>query len=267
MNAETREHGGLDMARKARIAQVFSIAAGLCLSGASAQAAFVPSGVQFNVPEATVTGAWGWTEIFRDFYGGTGPAYGYSVSPTPIADVFADAGEWLMLAAKQTSSSHIALLAAVKTDTFLNTITAESGAYDSNGAGWYYNALSLGFVREGDTPDQDSADVDFSTNSAYRLSWHTSLAADCSGSSGGDIGQTPLGLCGGYRAGSAGSLNRSDAWERLVFSLGERSDASEVPLPGALPLMAAALGAFAIVRRRRCLRTPAPLAEPAGRRP
>lgn len=177
-------------------------------------AAFIPWGVQENVPVSTVTGTWGWQVA----YSGT-----YATFDVPISTVFAGipAGSYVMYAARPVGAQNYTLLAAaplsdVQTYTPWNTTTT------ANGAEWYYNGGSMGFAGLGDVISQGSADIKDSPNDGFagingnlRLSWHTSAFP------GPFYNQSyalpPVEMEGGWRAGMNTSLNDSTVWERAVL--------------------------------------------------
>lgn len=200
--------------------------ASLLLSGMAAQvkAAFIPVGVQNDVAVSTVTGAWGWTQIYRD---------DYNVYGVPISTVFAGASDYVMLGAVNKATDTIHVLAAALTSDVL-TYTARDQTHAANGAEWYFNGGSMGFAKLGDSIRQNSADI-LSTNGAQRLSWHTN----------GGYASTPTIMNGGWRAGEFIGLNSSTAWEKIVFT------ASVAPVPEPASIAMWGLGALGLGYARR----------------
>ncbi|HEX6244793.1 MAG TPA: hypothetical protein VFZ61_27930, partial [Polyangiales bacterium] len=128
----------------------------------------------------------------------------YNLSSTPLATVTTNcSGTHLMLACRPVGSSTITLAAyAPRADVLFNTGNGATSVHTANGADWYYSTTwSWGFVRQGDTLNRFSCDVDTSGANTERLCWHTG---------GGNLN-------GGYRCGTTMGLNGSTAWERLVY--------------------------------------------------
>lgn len=109
------------------------------------------------------------------------------------------------------------LLAAGERDQVLTT-TAQNETNSHNGSAWYYNDLSMGFVKDGFCIDQDGADgadswmncdnaIGFNEESAQtRLSWHT----------------YDEGVSGGWRVGTVTGLNDSTDTLRAVYQADTR---------------------------------------------
>ncbi|MDX1785597.1 MAG: hypothetical protein R3210_05670, partial [Roseovarius sp.] len=127
----------------------------------------------------------------------------------PIADLFAGAGDKLMLATRRVGSTTFDLLATIGSNIFIPLQTAPNTTVVANGAGWYKNGRSMGFAGETDTINQSSADIN-GQSERDRLSWHTNV--------GGDRNDAASFLSGGWRSGDNTDLNSSDEWERLVLT-------------------------------------------------
>jgi len=185
-----------------------------------------PVGVQTNVNEATVFDSW------QTIYSGL-----YSDSGIALADIYSDANDQVMFAARQVGSTSFSLLATIDTATLTTLHTARNVTVEANGAQWYANGLSMGFAGLGSSIFQIDADVLFS-NGAQRLSWHTNSGANIDA----DAAATEIGA--GWRAGTA--YFAYGGWERFILT-----EIPAVPVPAGLPLLLGGMGAFAFIRRRR----------------
>jgi hypothetical protein len=106
-----------------------------------------------------------------------------------------------MLACRQVGSDTFKLLAHAPREDVLFFTGTSNTAHDANGVGWYYSdSYSWGFAKQGDPLKRGSCDTE-SINPTQRLCWHTSNGN----------------LSGGWRCGSATSLNGSATWERVVL--------------------------------------------------
>jgi uncharacterized repeat protein (TIGR02543 family) len=165
-------------------------------------AGFIPVGVQQDVSVSTVINDWKWQIAYQGTYGDT-------VSISTLFQGIPD-GTYVMYAAKPTGATNFTLLAAaLKTDA--QTHTSHNTTTTANGAQWYYNGYSIGFVGLGYSIYQNSADTN-NDGGATRLSWHAS------GPNGQDPSQRPSSIFSGWRAGNATGIGGSD-WERYVLFL------------------------------------------------
>lgn len=187
-----------------------------------ASAAYLPTGVQNNVALSTVTGG-GWTQCYSS-------TYGQILGSTYDAALSGCSGSRLMLAARESGSSTLLLLAqAAYADVTFNTGTSNV-THNANGVEWYYGAnFSWGFAQGGDSVSRSECDTN-NTNAAQRLCWHT------------------LSFVGGWRAGAATGLNNSGAYERLIFV---SNAGGGVPEPAAWAMMLAGFGLVGGAMRRR----------------
>ncbi len=216
-----------------------AVAATALTFGGSANAAFLPSGPQLDVFYGTVTGAWGWTEIYRGGYG----------EQLTFNDMFDGAGAYIILGGIQDGSETIDVLAAVKYSDFL-TATGLHQTNLFNGSEWYLNGSSLGFAGAGDSIFQQSADTNGSTSfggigERDRLSWHTH---------GNDGFGRPTNVNGGWRSGDNTFLNSEPSgWDRVIFT---SNSVGVVPEPATWGLMIVGFGAAGAslrANRRRAL--------------
>ena len=187
------------------------LAAFLAAPAASAQATYLPSGVQQGVAVSTVTGG-GWTECFRD---------AYDSGSASIASILASCnGQRLMLACRPTGSPTLRVLAqAPRADVIFDTGTSNT-TRSSNGVEWYFNdSWSWGFAPGGQPVKRYSCDVE-STGNNDRICYHTG---------GGNINP-------GWRCGSvAGMFDGS--YERVIYTAND-----DVTAPGAPTAASATAG-------------------------
>lgn len=197
----------------------------------SAQASFVPVGVQTNVAVSQVQN-WGWTVCFQD--GGHGG--------TSMASLFsACSGAYLMYADQLSGSNDYEILAAAKReDVLLDTGSSRYGSsHTANGAEWYYNAnWSMGYTALGKTVDRNSCDINLGgwgqgSNGVPQMGscWH-------SWSDGIQWGW-------GYNNGNG---YRSTA--NRVILMANTADGN-VPEPGSFALMGLALLGLGVAGKRR----------------
>jgi len=138
-------------------------------------------------------------------------------------------GDYLMMAGRKTGSSTLlALAAALRADTILDT-GKTSTTHTANGANWYFSDdWSWGFTAAGDTVTNNQCDT---SNSPLSMCLHT------------------VGGAGGYRINNITDLNNSMNYEKIFF-VANRSAVPE-PEPGSLALFGLALGGAALVTRRK----------------
>lgn len=181
--------------RAGRIISLATLALGLCVARPDASFAF--AGVQTNLPVSSLSG---WSLCYSDVYSNSG---------TSVASILTDCDKaHLLLACRQTGSPTLLVAAhAPRADVTFDTGTSNT-PHDANGVGWYFSdSYSWGFAPQGDPISRTSCDTVASSfnpsgpDPDQRLCWHSS-----SGS-----------IQGGWRCGTADSLNSSSAYERLVF--------------------------------------------------
>ena len=187
------------MTMKYAIQAALLAAGGLALSGTASAQAYMPVGVQQNVPEATVTGG-GWTVCYSS---------GYDNSGDSLAAIQASCSEEaVMMACRPVGDPNFTLLAAApRADVFFDTGNpgTNPGGYQTphtaNGVGWYYNDdWSWGFAPAGEPINRDSCDFFPGTVEDLRMCIHTN---------GGSTSD-------GYRCGN-NNLNGNAGWERVIL--------------------------------------------------
>ncbi len=154
------------------------------------------TGVQTNVPIASLLG---WTQCYIDTYANTS---------TALTTIQTQCNKpKLLLGCRPTGSANLQVAAwAPRVDVLFDTGTGNV-LHDANGVGWYYSsAYSWGFAPQGDIVTRSSCDTTASSfgpgaDGDKRLCWHT----------GGGL------INGGWRCGTADSLNGSTSYERIVY--------------------------------------------------
>ncbi len=101
------------------------LAAIIAVSASASAALYYPSGVQTNVPVATVTGG-EWTLVYQGLY---------SDMAVPISTVFAgvNPGDYLLYAAKPVGATEFTLLAAAPASAVMTQTGPSNQTTSSNG--------------------------------------------------------------------------------------------------------------------------------------
>lgn len=218
-----------------RLARNATATLALAVAAFSAQAAsYTPTGVQNDVDYNSVLNG-GWSIVYQGAYGG-------SFSLSNVFDGIA-ASSKIMLAAKHVTSSVFDVLAWAGLEEVTQQ-TALNQTHQANGAEWYANGGSMGFAGLGDTIQQNSADINGSSNSGTpaerdRLSWHT----------GGGYNVAATSVNGGWRSGSNTGLNGSQDWQRYILVF--QDNIAPVPEPETYAMLLAGLGLITVAARRR----------------
>ena len=206
---------------------LLAAAASMALAGLAAPAVastYMPVGVQTNVALSTVTGG-GWTQCYSSTYGTT------IGSDNSIALAGCSASGNLMLAARETGSNTILLLAQAPYADVIFNVGNGNTTHNANGVEWYYSPnFSWGFAQGGDSVSRGQCDTN-GTNADKRLCWHT------------------LSFTGGWRAGVNTGLNQSQEFERLIFTA--NGGGGVVPEPATWAMMIIGFGAAGSMIRRR----------------
>jgi len=125
-----------------------------------------------------------------------------SSSRTPINTIRSNCtGAQLMLACRPTGSDTLRVAANASRDDVLFDTGRTNNPHLANGVNWYFNdSYSWGFAPEGENISRSSCDI-INRQNNDRLCWHT----------GGGR------MSGGWRCGSATSLNSSNSFEKVIL--------------------------------------------------
>ena len=162
---------------------------------------YAPVGPQTNVAIASLVG---WSQCFLNLYAdGNAPSLAQLQMMCPKAR--------LMMACRMTGAAQLQVLAwAPRADVFFDVGNAFNSnvTHSANGSAWYFgNSSSWGFAKDGDPVNRGTCDTRASSldatggNGNLRLCWHTLNDK----------------LNGGWRCGTADTLNASVLYERLVY--------------------------------------------------
>jgi hypothetical protein len=148
------------------------------------------SGVKLNFDPTSLSNAWSLC------YNGT---YDVAMNSSLVIYILSICNKaQLMLGCRSVGNSLLAVAAmGLRANVLHNCNSIQSCTCVANGVGWYYSdSYSWGFVNNTDSVIRDSCDTG-TTNSDYRLCWHTGEAY------------------GGYRCGSIVSGNNN--YERVIY--------------------------------------------------
>lgn len=204
---------------KKNLLSVFALAMSLLVGNAAlASPVYLPSGAQSNVALSTITGG-GWTQC----YAATMNVF-IGNSAENVLNVCS--GDYLMMAGRATGAdTFLALAAALRADAIVDT-GHTSVTHNANGAEWYYSPnWSWGFTAAGDTVSNNECDTSVSPLS---MCLHTVNGA------------------GGYRINEIVSFGTN--YEKVFFQAAAGGD---VPEPGSVALVGAALLGLAAMRKRK----------------
>ncbi|GAA5166352.1 PEP-CTERM sorting domain-containing protein [Viridibacterium curvum] len=207
-----------------RIKKLMLLAA-LLLAG-TAQATYLPVGVQTNVSVSTVNG-WGWTQCYSD---------SGNVVASLSSILGSCSGNYLMLADIVPGSNSFSVLAAAARADVLFDTGVQSGygsdvTHTANGAEWYFsNNWSWGFAELGAKVELYSCDINLYYSSSKGSCWHTNSAMLTYGWGYND---------GSFHYGGTRVILMADSID------------GNVPEPGTLALVALGVLAVAGVRSRK----------------
>jgi hypothetical protein len=165
-----------------------------CSLNSDADCLYWQSGVQQNVPEATLQG---WSKCFTGTYADNSPTLSSLLQQCNKAN--------LLMACRQVGQPSWKLVAmAPRADVLFDCGMQNNCTKQSNGVGWYYSdSYSWGFAPGGEAVNRNSCDYDSGlgqTSPDQRLCWHSSAQS----------------INNGYRCGN-NQLNGDSGWERAVY--------------------------------------------------
>lgn len=159
--------------------------------GGDAGDALVFNGVRRNVPNAEVVG---WQECHRSTYGQSG---------LPLANILQNCnGTHIMYGCRQVGAGAWRVMGQGERASVFRDTGNGNNTTQHNGIGWYFSGgASIGFAPAGQAVTRNSCDTTNMGNDD-RICWHTS---------GNNMN-------GGWRCGSATSLNNNNSYERVIWS-------------------------------------------------
>ena len=211
------------------------------LTAASANAGFLPYGIQVNTNVAQVTNDWGWTPCFT--------TSGVSSNISYQRVLQGCQGNALMMAIRASGSETYNILGAASYETVtrftdlpyhMDSLTGN----DENGISWYLNNYSWGFTSQGNQVNQYSADTNL-----YYQAWNGDGDDTIFNQLGLSYHSNANGLRGGWAFNDGNWTALNSSYERvwLTSTVDFQANVVSEPLTGAMLL----LGLAAMRRSRR----------------